>query len=205
MQTELFDAGLSRTPVMGIFRGQGRERTLALCEAAWDFGVELVEVPVQGAEDLLTLRAAVEAGAGRGLAVGAGTILHPDQLDAVVDAGAAFTVSPGLDDDVVERAVRRGVPHLPGVATSTEVGRAVRAGCRWLKAFPAAELGSSWVAAQHGPFPEVRFVATGGIHAGNVGEFLDAGASAVAVGSAFATTDGIAALAAALSTREHQV
>ena len=57
--------------------------------------------------------------------------------------------------------------------------------------FPAAQLGAGWATAQHGPFPQAQFVATGGIHVGNAKEFFDAGVSAVAVGSAFADPEQI--------------
>jgi 2-dehydro-3-deoxyphosphogluconate aldolase/(4S)-4-hydroxy-2-oxoglutarate aldolase len=67
-----------------------------------------------------------------------------------------------------------GLPHLPGVATPTEVQRAPAAGFGWLKAFPAAQLGAGWITAMHGPFPEARCVATGGIDLSNAAGFLSA-------------------------------
>lgn len=198
---EFFGMHLERPPVMAIFRGKSPEETVALCEAAWGFGVGLVEVPARTPEALESLEAAIAAGADRGLPVGAGTVLSVDQFNEVVARGAAFTVAPGFDEDVVTEAQSRGVPHLPGVATSSEVSQAVRLGCRWLKAFPAAELGSTWAAAQHGPFPEVAFVATGGMAAHNAREFLTNGYRAVAVGSAFSTAQGIESLATAIDLK----
>jgi len=70
------------------------------------------------------------------------------------------------------------------VATASEVQSAQKFGLTWLKAFPASVLGADWLRAMSGPFPHVRFVATGGIAANNAAEFLDAGARVVAVGSA---------------------
>ena len=75
---------------------------------------------------------------------------------------------------------------LPGVATPTEIQAAVAAGLTWLKAFPAAQLGTAWFTAMAGPFPQEKFVATGGMDANNAGDFLAAGVRCVAVGSALA-------------------
>ena len=102
-----------------------------------------------------------------------------------VAAGAQFTVAPGLDLNIVRLSQDLAVPHLPGVATSTEIDTALKAGLTWLKAFPASVLGPEWVRGQLAPFPEARFIATGGMGAGNARAFLDSGCRAVAIGSAF--------------------
>ena len=181
---EFFDAHLAAR-VMVILRGTGA-RTVELCQRAWAAGVELVEVPVQNVGDLAALRAAVAAGADRGRLVGAGTVVDVELVDVVARAGAAFTVAPGLDPAIVAASLTRGLPHLPGVATPTEVHTAQRLGLPWQKAFPACVLGPAWVRALRGPFPDVRFVATGGIDVGNAQDFLDAGCRAVSLGSSFA-------------------
>jgi 2-dehydro-3-deoxyphosphogluconate aldolase/(4S)-4-hydroxy-2-oxoglutarate aldolase len=87
---------------------------------------------------------------------------------------------------VLAASLAAGLPHLPGVGTATEVQQAYRAGCRWLKAFPAAALGPAWLSALHGPFPDVRFVATGGLTVADAPTFLAAGARVVALGAALA-------------------
>ena len=81
-------------------------------------------------------------------------------------------------------SVSAGMAHLPGVATASEVQKAAALGLRWLKAFPAAQLTPAWFTAMLAPFPDVCFVATGGIDAYNAGGFIAAGAKIVAVGSA---------------------
>ena len=112
------------------------------------------------------------------------------------DAGAAFTVSPGFDVEVVRGSHEAGLPALPGVATATEAQRALGEGLTWLKAFPAAVLGTGWFPAMHGPFPQAQFVATGGMDSSNARAFLDAGARVVAVGSALEDEAQLPALAA---------
>lgn len=171
-------------PLMAILRGMGLERSVRLATAAWDLGIDSVEVPLQTDEDERALREVVRLGVERGKAVGAGTVVTVDQVALAVDAGAAYVVSPGLDPEVVRAAQRRGIPILPGVATPGEVQRAVALGLTWLKAFPAQWLGADWFRHIRGPFPGVRFVATGGMDAANAEAFLDAGVRVVAVGSA---------------------
>ncbi|MEU6700375.1 bifunctional 4-hydroxy-2-oxoglutarate aldolase/2-dehydro-3-deoxy-phosphogluconate aldolase [Pseudonocardia sp. NPDC046786] len=196
--THFFDAELGERPLMAILRGLPPDRTVELAERAWDAGFGAVEVPVQSAASLDALRATVDAGRRRGRPVGAGTVLSPEHVTRAAAAGAAFTVSPGTDPAVAVASATAGLAHLPGVATATDVQRAVGLGLRWLKAFPASLLGPGWFGAMHGPFPQARFVATGGMDAGNAAGYLAAGAAAVAVGSALedlAAVDRLAALA----------
>jgi 2-dehydro-3-deoxyphosphogluconate aldolase/(4S)-4-hydroxy-2-oxoglutarate aldolase len=170
--------------VMVILRGFSPERSVELAGRAWDLGIDLVEVPVQAERGFAALTAVVEAGRRRGRSVGAGTVVTPTQMNGVAAAGATFAVSPGLDLSLVEAAAELGLAYLPGVATATDVQLAAGAGLTHLKGFPASVLGPDWFRAMRGPFPDVTFVATGGIDAANAPRFLDAGVAAVAVGSA---------------------
>lgn len=191
--------------VMAIFRGLGVERSLELAERAWSLGIHVVELPVQSRDDLDALRAVAGLGARRDRPVGAGTVVDPAIVPSLVEAGARFTVSPGFDERVVLASSEAGLPPLPGVATASEVQRAMALGLTWLKAFPATLLGTGWFAAMAGPFPEAIFVATGGMTATNAGEFLAAGARVVAVGSAITRPDQLPALTQLLATRPDQV
>jgi len=182
--TTFFDRLFADRPVMAILRGLAPAQTVALCERAWEAGIDAVEVPVQTPDALPSLRAALAAGRERGRPVGAGTVVSDEQVRLVHEAGVAFTVAPGYDPQVAARCASLGLPHLPGVATASEISQALRAGYTWLKAFPAAQLGTGWVRAQLAPFPGVRFVATGGVDADNAADFLAAGCRVVAVGSA---------------------
>ncbi|NEB81742.1 bifunctional 4-hydroxy-2-oxoglutarate aldolase/2-dehydro-3-deoxy-phosphogluconate aldolase, partial [Streptomyces sp. SID14478] len=105
----------------------------------------------------------------------------------------------GLDAAVASASVAAGLPHLPGVATATDVQAARALGLTWLKAFPASVLGADWFRAMRGPFPEVPFVATGGMDAGNAAAYLSAGARVVAVGSALEDPAQLASLAELLA------
>lgn len=188
MTDDFFPRHLASAPVLAILRGYGAERTVQLCHQAWDAGIALVEVPNQSDDDLAALHAAVTAARERGRLVGAGTVTSPALVEQASAAGAAFTVAPALDAQVLAASQAAGMPHLPGVATATEVHQALALGAGWLKAFPAAALGTAWFAGMRGPFPQVRFVATGGVDVANAAAFLDAGAAAVSLGSAFASS-----------------
>jgi 2-dehydro-3-deoxyphosphogluconate aldolase/(4S)-4-hydroxy-2-oxoglutarate aldolase len=194
-----FDELFARTPVMAILRGYSPEKAVQLASTAWDLGIDCVEIPIQSPETLAALEATVEAGRSRGKAVGAGTVISVEHVRQARDAGAAFTVSPGLDPDVIKASLDAGLPSLPGVATASEIQAALRLGLNWVKAFPAAELGPSWFRAMHGPFPGLNFVATGGITPSNAKDFLDADARVVALGSALADPDALPAIATLLA------
>jgi len=179
-----FDREFAASPVMIIMRGLGVERSLELSALAWDIGVATVELPIQNPEDLEALKAVVALGAERGRTVGAGTVISAKQVAQAAEAGATYTVSPGLDTDVIKESLDAGLPTLPGVATASEVQAGMRLGLTWFKAFPAAALGPGWISAMHGPFPGAKFVATGGVTVTTASSFLTAGARVVSLGSA---------------------
>jgi len=196
-----FDDIFLGAPLMAILRGMGLERSVRLATTAWDLGIDAVEVPLQTEEDDRSLRELVRLGAERGKAVGAGTIIDPAQVLQARDAGARYLVSPGIDARVVEAARDAGLPILPGVATPSEVQLAVSLGLGWVKAFPATWLGVDWFKHIRGPFPQVTFVATGGLDAGNVTDYLDAGVRVAAVGSALEDAAQLERLAEVLRSR----
>jgi 2-dehydro-3-deoxyphosphogluconate aldolase/(4S)-4-hydroxy-2-oxoglutarate aldolase len=120
------------------------------------------------------------------MTVGAGTVLTPYLAAQAMDAGAQFLVAPGFDEAVLEAALARNVPHIPGVMTPTEVGRALNLRCKLLKFFPAeASGGLAMLKALAGPFAHtgVRFVPTGGITAATMPAYLALPAVAAVGGS----------------------
>jgi 2-dehydro-3-deoxyphosphogluconate aldolase/(4S)-4-hydroxy-2-oxoglutarate aldolase len=143
---------------------------LPLARALVDGGLPVAEI---------TFRTEAAAGAIRRIAaetdvlVGAGTVVEPGQVDQAVDAGARFVVTPGFSARVAARCRDLGVALIPGVSTATEVMAALEHGLTVLKFFPAEPSGGvAMLRALHGPFPNVRFVPTGGIAAGNAGSYL---------------------------------
>lgn len=140
-----------------------------LGEALAAGGLPVAEVTFRTAAAEAALRVLAETD----LLVGAGTVLHPELVDRAVEAGARFVVTPGFSDAVVSRCAELGVPVIPGVATASEVMAALAHGLDVLKLFPAGVAGGpALLRALAGPFPDVRFVPTGGVSAASMADYL---------------------------------
>lgn len=142
-----------------------------------ELGAALVEGRVPIAEVTFRTAAAADGieimAANRDLLVGAGTVISPEQVDRAHDAGARFIVSPGFSPAVVERCQELGLPVVPGAATPTEIMQVLAAGLTLVKFFPASVYGGlAAVKALSAPFPQVRFVPTGGVGEDNLAEWL---------------------------------
>ncbi|MBQ7339964.1 MAG: bifunctional 4-hydroxy-2-oxoglutarate aldolase/2-dehydro-3-deoxy-phosphogluconate aldolase [Clostridia bacterium] len=106
--------------------------------------------------------------------VGAGTIINLDQAKSALKAGAKFLVSPGLNVDVAKYAKKKGVAYYPGCVTPTEIMCALELGIDVIKFFPANVYGGlKALKALSGPFPQVKFIPTGGVDLTNLAEFLE--------------------------------
>ena len=116
--------------------------------------------------------------------VGAGTVLDLDTARACLAAGAKFISSPGLDLEIVNFAVQAGVTVIPGVLTPTEIIAAVKAGADFVKIFPCSQVGGvDYLHSLKRPFPDVKFIAAGGVNQQTAGKYLEAGAVAVGIGA----------------------
>ena len=106
--------------------------------------------------------------------IGAGTVINAAQAKRAAEAGARFIVSPGFTEDVAEFCAERGMTYYPGCVTPTEIMRALAHGLNIVKFFPAAEYGGiATMKALSAPFPQVRFIPTGGVSLANLKEYLD--------------------------------
>lgn len=166
-------------------------RALDLAHALARGGIHCAEITLRtpAALDALRLMSSVPD-----FTAGVGTVRSVVELELARGAGAAFAVSPGLDEAIVAAATRRRINLLPGVATATEVQHAFRLRFRVVKFFPADRLGGlASIQALRGPFPEMGFVPSGGVTAASAVEYLaDPGVPAIS-GSWMATRDFIAA------------
>lgn len=193
-----FAKHLQDVPVVLILRNLPPKDSRELARMAWDFGVHLVEVPIASSHAWESFEAVLDESQGENEVVGAGSVTTTEQAARCVSDGAQFLVSPGFSEALSEFTARQGVPWLPGVATGSEIMAAQNRGLTWLKAFPAGQLGSGWIKAQLGPFPGVKFVATGGVSADNAKDWVSAGAHALGVGGGAANTKALEALVKAL-------
>lgn len=119
------------------------------------------------------------------MSIGAGTVINAEQCGAALKAGAKFIVSPGLSVSVAEVCRENGVPYYPGCVTPTEIMQALELGITTVKFFPANIYGGlKALKALSAPFPQVRFIPTGGVDRGNIDEFL-AFDKVIAIGGSF--------------------
>ncbi|MBQ2735384.1 MAG: bifunctional 4-hydroxy-2-oxoglutarate aldolase/2-dehydro-3-deoxy-phosphogluconate aldolase [Clostridia bacterium] len=117
--------------------------------------------------------------------IGAGTVINAEQAKAAIEAGAGFIVSPGLSAEVAEVCKQANVPYYPGCATPTEIMQAIALGITTVKFFPANVYGGlNAIKALSAPFPQVKFLPTGGVDLSNIRDFL-AFDKIVAVGGSF--------------------
>ena len=124
--------------------------------------------------------------------VGAGTVINAEQCEAALAAGAKFIVSPGLSPAVAKICNERGVPYYPGCVTPTEIMAALELGITTVKFFPANVYGGlKAMKALAGPFPQIKFIPTGGVDASNLDEYL-AWEKIAAVGGSFYVKDALA-------------
>ena len=107
------------------------------------------------------------------MSVGAGTIINAEQCKTALEAGAQFIVSPGLSVAVAEICKENNIPYYPGCVTPTEIMQALELGITTVKFFPANIYGGlKALKALSGPFPQVKFIPTGGVDRNNIDEFL---------------------------------
>lgn len=192
--------------VVVLRRVAPRARLVALVRELADAGARVFEVTFDApsaAGDLVACRDAL--GHGGGILVGAGTIRSGAMVEAAVAAGAAFGVSPVFDPAILDAALERGLPYVPGAFSPTEIDAAWRAGATFVKLFPASSVGPGHVRELRGPLAEIELIPTGGIDASSAGAFLEAGAVAVGVGGAIVngTDADRAAIFAAVRAAEH--
>ena len=132
------------------------------------------------------------------MCIGAGTVINLEQCKQALEAGAEFIVSPGLSEEVARYCVANNVPYFPGCVTPTEMMAAISLGLTTLKFFPAGVYGGlKALKALSGPFPQVKFIPTGGVDMNNIDEFL-AFDKIQAIGGSFIMKGDIAANTKAL-------
>lgn len=163
-------------------------RTTAAAVA--DAGLHTFEVTLRATGAVEAIRTLVAEGGS--VAIGAGTVMDAASAEAVLEAGAAFVLSPTVVPGVAAACNQAGVPYIPGCATPTEVQTALDLGCEAVKLFPASSLGPGFLSAIRSVFPGLRAIPTGGLSPDPfaLGPWFDAGAIAVGLGSALFPKDG---------------
>jgi 2-dehydro-3-deoxyphosphogluconate aldolase / (4S)-4-hydroxy-2-oxoglutarate aldolase len=165
-----------------VVRSKTPEEALATAGAVAQGGVRFIEITftVPGALEV------IENLSRQGLYIGAGTVLSKDQAAKPIAAGAQFIVSPSLALDLIPICRKAEVACFPGAATPTEVLGASRGGADLVKIFPADLVGGvDFIRQMLGPFPEIRFMVSGGVSKSNIQDYVRAGVIGICLGSAY--------------------
>ncbi|MBI4418030.1 MAG: bifunctional 4-hydroxy-2-oxoglutarate aldolase/2-dehydro-3-deoxy-phosphogluconate aldolase [Ignavibacteriales bacterium] len=170
------------TGVIAVIRMKDPAKLLKVVEAISAGGVKCIEITmtVPGAVGLIRELSGKVSG---DVVLGAGTVTDVKTANEVIDAGAKFVVGPILNTDIIALCKKRGVVVMPGCFTPTEILTAWTAGADIVKVFPATSLGPRYFKDIAGPLPDIRLMPTGGVTIDNVGEWIQAGAVAVGIGS----------------------
>ena len=146
-------------------------QAVPMAHALLEGGIDVMEITLRHAAGLGAIEAVARAVPE--MHVGAGTVTRAAEVQAVVDAGASFALSPGMTPAVCEAAIDAQLPFVPGVMTASEVMQARDLGFSLMKLFPAAQAGGvGMLKALAGPLGDVAFCPTGGVSLANMNDFL---------------------------------
>ena len=195
MKTEVLKA-LAETRLVAIIRGMDPEICVRLAEAYAEGGIRLVEVTFDQAGDpnktIAAIRAIRKRFAGK-LHVGAGTVLTEAQLEAVIDVGGEFMVTPSVNPKLIAKASAAGLVTMPGAFTPTEIVTAHEAGADIVKVFPVRSLGPQYVKDVLAPLKHISLMAVGGVNPDNAADYLRAGCVGVGASGSLVNKEWIAA------------
>ncbi len=169
--------------IVPIVRVTSAESAIKSVEAIYRGGIRAAEITMTTPGAIKALEKVADQ-FGDKLVLGAGTVLDTETMRAAMLAGAEFFVSPNLKLASIEMAKRYSKVVMPGALTPTEVLTAWEAGADIVKVFPCGNVGGpKYIKALKAPLPQIELIPTGGVNLETAGEFLKAGACAVAVGS----------------------
>jgi len=161
---------MTLSPVIPVLTIEDAAWAPAIARALVAGGLRALEVTLRTPAGLEAIREMAKV---EGAVVGAGTVLNPLDLQASLEAGAQFIVSPGLADPLAKAALAADVPFLPGVATAGDIMRGLDLGLTHFKFFPAeAAGGRKALASLAAPFHHARFCPTGGITLASASDWL---------------------------------
>ncbi|MFT4962265.1 MAG: 2-dehydro-3-deoxyphosphogalactonate aldolase [Paracoccaceae bacterium] len=174
-------------PIIAILRGITPPESVAVADVLIAAGIDRIEVPLNSPDPLDSIARIVTAYGGHAL-IGAGTVVTPDQVTQVADAGGKLIVSPNTDTSVIARTKSLGLQSWPGFFTPTEALAALAAGADGLKLFPGTMAGPAGLAAMWPILPSGSLVfAVGGAGPDNFTNWLAAGADGFGLGTALYT------------------
>lgn len=185
-----------RKKIIAIVRGVDPDDCVKTAKALCDGGIRMIEVTFNQKsgsciKDTTAAIAAVRAELGNKISVGAGTVVTLEQLEKAHEAGAEYAISPDTNVDVIKRTKELGMVSMPGAMTPTEILEAHEAGADFVKIFPAANFGVSYIKAITAPVNHIPLLAVGGINTENITDYLNIGMAGVGVGGNLANKEWI--------------
>lgn len=170
-----FEEALDECPIIAILRGVEPDQVIGIADALCRAGIRIVEVPMNSPQPLQSIKSLVAA-MGEQMVIGAGTVTDRQMVDAVGDAGGQIIVSPNTNENVLARSKILNMVAIPGVMTPTEMFYAARHGAKYLKLFPADQLGPKYVKAVQATLPDgLHLIAVGGVDAQTAPSWLESG------------------------------
>jgi 2-dehydro-3-deoxyphosphogluconate aldolase/(4S)-4-hydroxy-2-oxoglutarate aldolase len=173
---------LDKCIVAVVRADRGGDDLVKVVEAIAAGGVQCIEVTMTTPGALACIETASKKLAGADVLLGVGTVLDAETCRMAILAGAEYVVTPTLSIPAIQMARRYGKPIIAGAYTPTEILTAWEQGADFVKVFPASIGGPDYIKALKGPLPQIPLVPTGGVELHNIGDFLKAGACALAVG-----------------------
>ncbi len=183
---------IAESGVIAIVRFDRSEELVQVARAIRAGGVRAIEFTMTTPNALAIIESATRE-FGEDVLLGAGTVLDPETARAAILAGAQFIVAPTLNLKVIEVCHRYSKVVIPGAFTPTEILTAWEAGADFVKLFPAEFGGPEYIRAIRAPLPQVKLIPVGGVSLETIGDFIKAGAAAVAAGSNLVKKSAIAA------------
>jgi 2-dehydro-3-deoxyphosphogluconate aldolase/(4S)-4-hydroxy-2-oxoglutarate aldolase len=183
-------ARIEAVGIIPALRVRSPEDAIFAAEAVSSGGIPIVEVTmtVPGALEVIARLVQEDSN----VLVGAGTVLDLAWARRCLDAGAQFLTSPGFDPKIVDFAAHEGVVVFPGALTPSEVMGAAKAGADFIKIYPCGQVGGpGYIRALKSPFPDLRFIASGGVTQVTAPDYIWAGAAALGIGSDLIHRDAI--------------
>ncbi len=175
--------------VVAILRGMPEDKLIATAEALYEGGIRLLECTFDHTKENCIQENAQKIELlvkhfGDRMHIGSGTVLTVEEVEATVEAGGQFIISPSVDAGVIRRTRELGAVSMPGAFTPTEIVAAWNAGAHFVKLFPAGDLGVGYLRSVRAPLRHIPMLAVGGISAENIPDFRAAGAVGFGIGSA---------------------
>ena len=177
--------------IVPVIRASSAELAVAAARAVCAGGIPIVEVTMTVPNAIDVIRELIGS-MDEQVVIGAGTVLDAETALQCLEAGAEFLVSPAIDPETIKLAAARGKLMMAGALTPNEVVTAWKAGSDFVKVFPCGNVGGpSYIKALKSALPQIPMVPTGGVNLANAVQFLEAGASAIGVGSELISTSAL--------------